>query len=81
MILSIFLNVVPCYLSKKYFIPVPEGWERAATSCPEARDSKQILFFEIMNANVFCIKAPMCISQEDADFGLEVFRNAVKNCK
>ena len=31
--------------------------------------------------NVFRIKPPMCISQEDADFALEVFRTAVKNCK
>ena len=31
--------------------------------------------------NVFRIKPPMCISQEDADYALEVFRTAVKNCK
>ena len=31
--------------------------------------------------NVFRIKPPMCISLEDADYALEVFRTAVKNCK
>ena len=34
-----------------------------------------------LSGNVFRIKPPMCITKEDADFALEVFRTAVKNCK
>lgn len=30
-----------------------------------------------LHRNVFRIKPPMCITMEDADFALEVFRNAV----
>ena len=59
----------------------PLAADRMGQIWESAKDMKVLLGKGGLVGNIFRIKPPMCISRQDADFALEVFREAVKNCK
>ena len=58
---------------------VPLAAEKVAQIWEDCKAMKVLIGKGGLSGNVFRIKPPMCITEEDADFALEVFRNAVKN--
>ena len=58
----------------------PLAGEKMAQIWENCKDMRVLLGKGGLNGNVFRIKPPMCITKEDADFALDVFRTAVKNC-
>ena len=60
----------------------PLSAERMGQIWEDCKDMRVLLGKGGLNGNVFRIKPPMCITKEDADFALQVFRDAVvMNCK
>lgn len=59
----------------------PLAPERMAQIWEDCKDMRVLLGKGGLNGNVFRIKPPMCITQEDANFALEVFREALKLSK
>ena len=60
----------------------PLSVERMGQIWEDCKDMRVLLGKGGLNGNVFRIKPPMCITKEDADFALQVFRDAVvMNCK
>ena len=60
----------------------PLSAERMGQIREDCKDMRVLLGKGGLNGNVFRIKPPMCITKEDADFALQVFRDAVvMNCK
>ena len=55
--------------------------ERVNAIWEYAKDMRVLLGKGGLTGNIFRIKPPMCITRQDADFALQVFREAVKNCK
>ena len=55
----------------------PLSVERMGQIWEDCKDMRVLLGKGGLNGNVFRIKPPMCITKEDADFALEVFRDAV----
>ena len=59
----------------------PLAADRMSAIWESAKEMRVLLGKGGLVGNIFRIKPPMCISRQDADFALEVFREAVKNCK
>ena len=59
----------------------PLAAEKMSKIWEECKDMKVLLGKGGLMGNVFRIKPPMCITRENADFALEAFRIAVKNCQ
>jgi alanine-glyoxylate transaminase/(R)-3-amino-2-methylpropionate-pyruvate transaminase len=60
----------------------PLAPERMAKIWEDCKEMRVLLGKGGIAGNVFRIKPPMCITTEDADFALDVFRKALKNhCK
>ena len=59
----------------------PLGVERMSAIWERAKEMRVLLGKGGLTGNIFRIKPPMCITKQDADFALQVFREAVKNCK
>ena len=55
----------------------PIALEKMNQIWEDCKDMRVLLGKGGLNGNVFRIKPPMCITKEDADFALEVFRDAV----
>ena len=53
--------------------------ERMADIWEDCKDMRLLLGKGGFYGNVFRLKPPMCITKEDADFTLDVFRQALKN--